>query len=129
MKVGKRIKEERNRKDYTLKELSKRADISISFLSDIESERSNPSLERLVDIAKALEKPTSYFLGEIEEIREEEETFRSIQEPANSILLQLVRQDGFLEVVEALEGYERWSKREKRELIAFLRAKQQYRLK
>ncbi len=64
MSVGKRIKKVRTEKDLTLREISKKIDISISFLSDIENERSNPSLERLKDIAKALDTPVSYFLEE-----------------------------------------------------------------
>lgn len=64
MSVGKRIKKVRLEKDLTLRELSKKVDISISFLSDIENERSNPSLERLKDIAKALNTSVSYFLEE-----------------------------------------------------------------
>ena len=129
MRVGRRIKEERKRQKYTLKALSEKADISVSFLSDIESGRSNPSLDRLIDIAKVLERPISYFLGEVEGIGEKGEVFQSIQEPEHSILLKLVRQEEFLEIIKALDGYESWNKREKRELIAFLKAKQQYRLK
>lgn len=64
MSLGKRIKSLRQQKQMTLRELSKKVDISISFLSDIENERSNPSLERLNDIAKALDTTASYLLGE-----------------------------------------------------------------
>jgi transcriptional regulator with XRE-family HTH domain len=65
MTVGKRIKEIRNKNKLTLRELSKIVDISISFLSDIENGRSNPSLERLKSIAAALDTPVSVLLGEI----------------------------------------------------------------
>ena len=64
MTVGKRIKEIRKKKKLTLRELSKKADISISFISDIENGRSNPSLERLKSIAAALDTPVSVLLGE-----------------------------------------------------------------
>ena len=50
--------------DLKLKDLSERVGISISFLSDIENERSKPSLERLQDIADGLGTTVSYLLGE-----------------------------------------------------------------
>lgn len=64
MIVGERIKMFRAEKKLTLRDLSKKADISISFLSDIENGRSNPSLERLKDIAAALNVPISVLLDE-----------------------------------------------------------------
>ena len=45
--IGDRIKALRKEHSLTLKDLSEKANISISFLSDIENGRSNPSLERL----------------------------------------------------------------------------------
>lgn len=62
--VGFRIKDLRKQKGYTLKILSEKAKISVSFLSDIENNRSKPSLERLKEIADALETTSSYLLGE-----------------------------------------------------------------
>lgn len=62
--VGVRIKALRKQKGYTLKILSDKAKISISFLSDIENGRSKPSLERLQDIAVALDTTTSYLMNE-----------------------------------------------------------------
>ena len=50
--------------NMTLQELANKIDISVSFLSDIERGRSNPSLEKLTEISKALNKPISYFLNE-----------------------------------------------------------------
>jgi|LSQX01.2.fsa_nt_gb transcriptional regulator with XRE-family HTH domain len=64
MIVGERIKMFRAEKKLTLRDLSKKADISISFLSDIENGRSNPSLERLKDIAAALNVPIIVLLDE-----------------------------------------------------------------
>lgn len=66
MTVGKRVKEIRKEKKLTLRELSKKVDISISFLSDIENGRSNPSLKRIKDIADALGTSVSVLLGEEE---------------------------------------------------------------
>lgn len=64
MNVGQRIKSLRQLKKMTLRELAQRVGISISFLSDIENGRSNPSLERLMEIAEALDTTVSYLLGE-----------------------------------------------------------------
>jgi len=64
MAVGERIKAFRLKKKFTLRDLSEKVDISISFLSDIENGRSNPSLERLKGIAAALDIPVSVLLGE-----------------------------------------------------------------
>lgn len=64
MNIGERIKQLRKEKNLTLRELAKKADISISFLSDIENGRSKPSLERLKAIAEALDTTVSYLLGE-----------------------------------------------------------------
>jgi len=66
MNLGNRIKTLRRKHQLTLRELSKKIDISISFLSDIENGRTNPSLERLTLIAKALNVSISYLLGEDE---------------------------------------------------------------
>lgn len=72
--IGDRIKALRKENSLTLKDLSEKANISISFLSDIENGRSNPSLERLNDIAKALDTTTSYLLGENQLVNEKNET-------------------------------------------------------
>lgn len=64
MNVGQRIKALRKQQNMTLRELSQKVGISISFLSDIENGRSNPSLERLKEIAEALDTTVSYLLGE-----------------------------------------------------------------
>jgi transcriptional regulator with XRE-family HTH domain len=62
--IGSRIKATRKDRKLTLKELSDIAGISVSFLSDIENGRSNPSLDRTNDIAKALDVSVSFLLGE-----------------------------------------------------------------
>lgn len=62
--IGSRIKALRLKNNKTLKEVSKAVDISVSFLSDIENNRSNPSLERLRDIANYFGVSISYLMGE-----------------------------------------------------------------
>ena len=62
--VGERIKILRKERNLTLKSLSEKSNISVSFLSDIENGRSHPSLEKLNSIANALNISTSYLLDE-----------------------------------------------------------------
>lgn len=64
MIVGSRIKKLRKQQSLTLRELSDKVGISISFLSDIENGRSNPSLERLKQLAKVLNTTIGYLMGE-----------------------------------------------------------------
>ena len=54
MNVGQTIRKHRKQIGLTLKELSELTGISISFLSDIERGRRNPSIENAILIAKSL---------------------------------------------------------------------------
>lgn len=54
MNVGKKIKSIRNIRGLTLKDLAEKTGLSISFISDIENGRRNPSPENLENIADAL---------------------------------------------------------------------------
>ena len=47
IELGKKIKISRNNLGYTLKDVSAKTGISASFLSDIENERTNPSVKTL----------------------------------------------------------------------------------
>ena len=64
MSVGEKLKLFRKKKGLTLKELNKLTDISISFISDIENNRRNPSIDNLKIIAKALDVQVSQLLDE-----------------------------------------------------------------
>jgi SOS regulatory protein LexA len=55
LSIGEKIKELRNAKNLTLKDLAKKTKLSISFISDIENGRRNPSPENLHLIADALD--------------------------------------------------------------------------
>lgn len=55
MSVNKAIKRCRKEKKLTQCELARNAGISNTYLSDIERERSNPSIETLNKIAEALQ--------------------------------------------------------------------------
>lgn len=60
--IGQKIRELRKEQNLTLRELAKKASISFSYLGDIERGRTNPSLETLRNIAKALRIPASFLL-------------------------------------------------------------------
>ena len=55
MRLQDRLKEIRTARDLTLKELANRTGLSVSYLSDIERGRTNPSLNTLESLAIALE--------------------------------------------------------------------------
>jgi len=62
--LGERIRARRQRRRWTLKELSTHTGLSIPYLSDLErDEDANPTLEKLTAIAGALECEVSDLLG------------------------------------------------------------------
>ncbi len=97
MGVGKRIKERRKELKLSLRDLAAKIDISISFLSDIENGRSQPSLGRLKDIARGLDTSVSYLLEE-EDCFEEDLSF-------------------------LLKDFASWPEEDQDELLAYLKAK------
>ena len=62
--IGKKIKELRTKSNLTLKDLSARTSLSISFLSQLERGLTSVAIDSLINIAKALEVTLSYFLSE-----------------------------------------------------------------
>ncbi|MCY6957820.1 helix-turn-helix domain-containing protein [Clostridium brassicae] len=62
--IGERIKSRRKNLRLTLRELGAECGVSATFLSDIETGKSLPSMERTAQIAKALKVPISWLLGE-----------------------------------------------------------------
>lgn len=54
MSIGKNIKKTRKKQELTQKSLAERANISRSYLADVENDRYNPSIDVLNKIAKAL---------------------------------------------------------------------------
>lgn len=54
MNVSNKLRNLRNENNLTLKELSAKSGISVSFISDIENRRRNPSIETLKTLADAL---------------------------------------------------------------------------
>jgi transcriptional regulator with XRE-family HTH domain len=64
MNMGERIRLLRNKKDFTLKDVSEKTNLSISFISDIENGRRTPRLENLQYIADALNVSIERLTGE-----------------------------------------------------------------
>lgn len=128
MNVGQRIKALRQQHNMTLRELSQKVGISISFLSDIENGRSNPSLERLKEIAEALDTTVSYLLGENDTTDNPTQPEKIIDD-ANDIDARLTKRDkkdiakeleklmGDLEHSEGLLAYNNDLTDEQKELI------------
>lgn len=126
MSIGDRIRSERKRQNLTLRELSERADISISYLGDIENERSMPSVPRLKDIARALNKSAAYFIDD-EEMAEEFDVYLPVEREIKVLLELLLQTEGFREILREFEGFPGWTDREKAEVLSFLKTKREYR--
>lgn len=126
MSIGSRIRGERKKQNLTLKKLAEKADISVSYLGDIEKERSKPSIDRLKDIASALGKSVAYFVDD-ERFFEEEKSYVAIDEDTGDLIRELLAEEGFKEILEGFRDFSLWSEREKAELAGFLKAKSEYR--
>lgn len=118
MSIGSRIRSERKSQNLTMKKLSEMADISISYLGDIEKDRSRPSIERLKDIAKALDRSIAYFIDE-DNLGEDESVYLSVDEETKELLTSLLPDEGFLDILREFRGFECWSKQEKRSFWDF----------
>lgn len=64
MSVGDKLRALRKQNKLTLKELSEKTNLSISFISDIENKRRNPSIDNLKLLANALNVSVSDLLDE-----------------------------------------------------------------
>jgi transcriptional regulator with XRE-family HTH domain len=109
MNSGKKLKELRKSKGLTLKELSNHTNLSISFISDIEHNRSNPSISTLKIICKALEIPIAYLLED------------------DKIPSNLVHTDLDKLLSQLINDFSSWSYDDKLELICYLKAKKHIR--
>lgn len=61
MKLGDRIKQRRRELNLSLRDLAEQADLTASYLSQVERNISMPSIESLRKISRALHLPTFYF--------------------------------------------------------------------
>lgn len=121
MTIGDRIRNKRKENSLTLKRLSEKCGISVSFLSDIEKNRRRPSLDRLKDIAEGLDTTVSFLLGE--SINEPEKE----NEPEGKIYASKDKSLKFKEVLQKIEGFDNWSKEDKDELLTYLKLKERIR--
>lgn len=94
--IGTKIKELRKAHGYTLQVLSSKADISVSFLSDIENDRSNPSLERLKDLAAVLNVSVSEILQEPSVQKKDSKKEKSINKMIDDLRKDLSSNDGLM---------------------------------
>jgi transcriptional regulator with XRE-family HTH domain len=62
MNIGSRLKELRNIRGISLRNLAKKVGVSASFISQVEQDKCQPSLETLRKISHALDVPASYIL-------------------------------------------------------------------
>ncbi len=60
--LGRKIRQQRKEKKYTLEQLAEKLDVSTTFIGQIERAKGKPSLETLVKIANVLEISTDSLL-------------------------------------------------------------------
>lgn len=122
MMVGERIKSKRKELGLTLKELSSRINISVSFLSDIENCRSNPSLERLKEIAEGLGCTVSFLLGENFLEKKEVYSKEGLKHEINEGVYKLFNDAEFVKILNEFKDFKTWSDQEKNNLLDFLQS-------
>jgi transcriptional regulator with XRE-family HTH domain len=103
MTIGENIKLLRKKAKLTQHELALRANISRSYLADIERNRYNPSVETIKDIAQALNVPISSIIDgtsetDLPNLTKKDE--RDIQKKLQEIINDLNSKDGYA----ALDG-------------------------
>ncbi len=109
MNLGSKLKAVRKARGLSLKELSVATNnqISVSFLSDIENGRSNPSLDRLKAIAGVLGTPIAFFL----------------EDSGSSAFAGAMDDVDFIPVLHLLRDFDGWNEEDKKELLYYLKAK------
>lgn len=60
--IGKQIKKARNDKKITQEKFAEELDVSVSYISQVESGKKKFNLKRIIEVSKILEKPISYFV-------------------------------------------------------------------
>lgn len=90
--ISKKIRKLRKHRDYTLKDLSEKTDLSISFLSQVERGNSTLAITSLKKIATALEVPiTEFFKSETKSryLIKEKDQRKFKMEGCESVMAQL----------------------------------------
>ena len=86
MSVGQRLKYWRKQKGYTQAQLAEKANMSRSYVADVERDRYNPSVETLSSIAKALNIPVSNLLVDNQRlVSESPEEYRTSEKDEKDI--------------------------------------------
>ena len=60
--IGKKIKKARNEKKLTQEKFAEKLDVSVSYISQVESGKKKFNLKRIIEVSKILEKPLDYFV-------------------------------------------------------------------
>lgn len=104
MSIGTKLQEARKKKGFSLKTLSSKIGKSTSFLSDIEHDRSKPSIETLKSLCDVLNLSL-------------DSLFDETPSKNQNLILDLS------EVLPYLEDFSTWNDYDKQELICYLKAK------
>ena len=68
MQLGKKVRDLRLRRGFTVQQLAVASDLSKGFISQVENERTSPSLATLQDLARALETSIAYLVVEEDQV-------------------------------------------------------------
>ena len=85
MTIGSNIKKFRKELNLTQSELAEKSNISRTYLSDVENDRYNPSIDTLKDISKALSIDTEVLIIGLRKESELDEDLHIIQRIRNSL--------------------------------------------
>lgn len=107
MNIGEKLKSVRKSQGLSLKVLAEKTGISVSFLSDVENGRSNPSIDNLKLISVSLNTSVSYF----------------VDDSVGTTFDTLVNNVDMLPLIELLQDFKEWELEDKKELMYYLRAK------
>lgn len=91
MSIGNAIKLCRQQKRYTQIDLAKKADLSPSYLSQLERDKRDPTLSTLKSLARALQMPLSILLflaGENDELKDLDQ---EISQKLSFLVMELLR--------------------------------------
>lgn len=111
--LGERMKQLRKDRGMTLKELGKEAGLSVSFLCDIERDRTCPSVASLMDLVRILETTAAYLTGE-------SNRSEPVATAAMDTIIQLTRLPEGLEALKLLESFPTWPEQRRKEALSYL---------
>jgi transcriptional regulator with XRE-family HTH domain len=73
MTIGQRMREKRREKELTLKQLADRTGLSVTYLSDVERDQTQPSLKTLGVVAQGLDLSTTDLMAGVDALGESTE--------------------------------------------------------